>query len=129
MIDKSSQTSRRSVQRTPFSHNPLASISFFVSFFSFYTQHFFSISIEHLLSVLFLAAILLRSTHKKFICKMRQRIDGISAHESSNGNRTLCLKGLAFISFRSCSSQWLSLQCAKRSMLNASNIAGPKCNW
>lgn len=34
-------------------------------------------------------------SYKKFICKMRHRIDGISAHESSNGNRILCLKGLA----------------------------------
>lgn len=30
---------------------------------------------------------------------MRQRIDGICAHESSNGNRILCLEGLAFTSF------------------------------
>lgn len=37
-----------------------------------------------------------RYTYKKFICKMRQRIDGISAHESSNGNRILCLKGISF---------------------------------
>lgn len=35
-------------------------------------------------------------TSKKFICKMRQRIDGISAHESSDGNRVLCLKGISF---------------------------------
>lgn len=45
---------------------------------------------------------LLRYPHKKFICKMRQRIDGVSAHESSNGNRTLCLKGLAFVSRSAC---------------------------
>lgn len=42
----------------------------------------------------FLVTILLRNTHKKFISEMRR-------HEWSNGNRTLCLKGLAFIPFLS----------------------------
>lgn len=43
-----------------------------------------------------LARPLSRYSYKKFICKMRQRIDGISAHESSNGNRISCLKRISF---------------------------------
>lgn len=40
--------------------------------------------------------------YKKFIYKMRQRIDGIFAHESSNVKSNLYYKGLAYLPFVEC---------------------------
>jgi hypothetical protein len=65
------------------------------------------------LCCLFLQLVCLSSreihTYKKFICEMRQGIDGISARESSSGNRISCSKGwINFIlnPLRSTSSPW-----------------------
>jgi hypothetical protein len=63
------------------------------------------------LCCLFLQLVCLSSrgihSYKKFICEMRQGIDGISARESSSGNRISCSKGwINFNPLRSTSSLW-----------------------